>query len=225
MTVERPAGDGFVTRIKPDLVDGDGRVPPVDVLHMHHAVMVNLSRADSASPWLPERFYAFAEEKTIAEMPAGYGYPTRAGDVWGVNYMLHNAVPDPRTVWITYEIDWVPAASDLGRRLTAARPLWLDVQNGKAYPVFDVARWDGGPDRRFTYPDEARPSPYGDGPPLNEWTVDRDSVLIRTAGHLHPGPDPRPRHGHGRRRQPHDGHGAPPDPRVIGEDVGRHILP
>lgn len=188
VTIERPAGDGFVTRIEPNLVGADGKVPPVEVLHMHHAVLLNLSRRDLSSPSLPgERFYAFAEEKTVARSPAGYGYPVRAGDVWGINYMLHNAVPDPQTVWITYTIDWVPAASQLGRRTIAARPLWLDVQNGKAYPVFDVHRWEGGLDRRLTYPDEVQPSPYGAGPALNEWTVDRDSVLIAAAGHVHPG--------------------------------------
>ena len=41
-------------------------------------------------------------------------------------------------------------------------------------------------DGTFTYPDQAD-DPYQGGTPLNQWTVDRDGVLIATAGHLHPG--------------------------------------
>lgn len=187
VTLERPVGEGFVTRIKPDLVRGDGSPPPVENVHMHHAALLNLSRPDLSSPGLPERFYAFAEEKTVGILPPGFGYRVRPADVWAINYMLHNGTPESETVWVVYEIDWIAADSPLGQRTRGARPLWLDVQNGKAYPVFDANRWDGGLDRKLTYPDEVHPSPYGDGAPLNEWTVDRDSILIQAAGHVHPG--------------------------------------
>src|SRR5690349_4445812 len=39
VTIEKPAYDGFITRMKPDLVRGDGSVPPVDVIHLHHGVL------------------------------------------------------------------------------------------------------------------------------------------------------------------------------------------
>jgi plastocyanin len=51
--------------------------------------------------------------------------------------------------------------------------------------VFDVLRGSGD-NGVFTSPDDAT-KPYGDNTPKNTWTVDRDSVLIATAGHLHPG--------------------------------------
>ena len=185
VTIEKPPGDGYVTRVKPDLVGPDGKAPPIELVHMHHAVMLNLSAHDSTFPSLPQRFYGFAEEKTIGQLPAPYGYPVRSTDVWAVNYMLHNETPDSREVWIQYDIDWIPASSALGRTMKPARPLWVDVQNGKAYPVFDVHRGvDGG---KFTYPDEALPDPYARGPKLNEWKVDRDGTLIEAAGHVHPG--------------------------------------
>ena len=53
----------------------------------------------------------------------------------------------------------------------------MDVQNGSIYPVFDVLKGTGE-DGEFTYPDDAD-DPYGDGPPKNRWTVDRDGVLRR----------------------------------------------
>src|SRR3954470_7368514 len=177
VTLERPAGGGVSVRFQPGLERTDGTIPPVEKVHMHHAVYLNLSRKDLARPELPERFFAFAEEKTIGTMPPGYGYPLPASDVIAINYMLHNETPDPEVVWITYDMDWVAADSALGRAMKPARPLWLDVENGKAYPVFDVKRFSGT-DGRMTYPDDAQPAPYPPGERRNEWTVDHDSVLL-----------------------------------------------
>jgi plastocyanin len=44
-----------------------------------------------------------------------------------------------------------------------------------------VYRGEGGRDGRLTYPDDVR------GAPRNRFVVDRDGVLVATAGHLHPG--------------------------------------
>jgi hypothetical protein len=186
VTIEKPAGDGYVTRVRPDLVDSSGKAPPIEQVHMHHAVMLNLSARDSTYPSLPQRFYGFAEEKTIGQFPAPYGYAVKATDVWAVNYMLHNETPDAKAVWVQYDLDWVPATSARGRHMKPARPLWIDVQNGRAYPVFDALRGQGG-NGRLTYPDEVRPDPYAGGPKLNEWKVDRPGTLVAAAGHLHPG--------------------------------------
>lgn len=186
VTIEKPAYEGFAIRVKPDLVRADGTVPNVDQIHLHHAVFVNMSRPDATDPSLPERFFGVGEEKTIAQMPPGYGYPVRPDDVWAMNHMIHNQTTANETVYITYDVDFVPADTDLGRTLKPARPLWLDVENGKPYPVFDVHRGSGGKDRRFTYPREAT-DPYGSGPARNEWQVPSRGTLIGTAGHVHPG--------------------------------------
>lgn len=180
VTIEKPAYDGFVTRFKPDLVRGDGSVPPVDVLHLHHGVWLNLSRTDATNGG-PERFAASGEEKTIFSLPPGYGYPVKGTDVWALNYMLHNQTAVPETVWITYDVDFVPAATPAGRATKPVRPIWMDVANGSYYPVFDVKR-GSGTDGAFTYPDEAPGAPR-----RNEWTVDRDGHLVWAAGHVHPG--------------------------------------
>jgi plastocyanin len=119
------------------------------------------------------------------QLPEGYGYEYEAADNWTINYMIHNLTTKPDQVWITYELDFVPASSKAGQAMTPARPIWMDVQNGSVYPVFDVIKGDGE-EGRYTYPDDA-PNAYPTGTPLNEWTVDRDGVLLATAGHLHPG--------------------------------------
>ena len=64
-------------------------------------------------------------------------------------------------------------------------PIWMDVQNGSVYPVFDVLKGSGS-GGTFTYPDQAT-DPYAGGVPKNEWTVKQPGVLVHTFGHLHPG--------------------------------------
>jgi len=182
VTIEKPAYDGYVVGFRPNLVNADGTVPPIEQVHLHHAVWLNLSRRDTTAPNLPgQRFAAAGEEKTYVKLPAGYGYPVKASDVWALNYMVHNETPAPQLVWITYDVDFVPASSPLGRKMIPVQPIWMDVQNGKGYPVFNVYQ-GSGTNGRFTYPNQAP-----DAPQLNTWTVDRPGTLVWVGGHLHPG--------------------------------------
>jgi plastocyanin len=139
---------------------------------------IDLSRVGSL-------FFAVGEEKTIMMLPAGYGYPYKATDRWIINYMLHNLLPTPDEVSMVYDIDFIPADSPGAKKITPARPVWMDVQSGNLYPVFDVQQGTGT-NGVFTYPDQAN-DPYKGGRIRNQWTVDRDSVMIATAGHVHPG--------------------------------------
>jgi len=138
--VPKPKVDGWIVGITPNLILPDNTVPPVDVLHLHHAVWVNLSRRDATSGG-PERFFAVGEEKTRLELPSGYGYKYRASDRWLLNYMIHDLVDRPFDVRITYDITFIPAKN--AQPLTAVIPIWMDVQNGSIYPVFDVHRGSG----------------------------------------------------------------------------------
>ena len=58
---QKPKVDGWITRMRPDLVYTNGTVPRVDVLHLHHGVWLNMSRQDATVPGLPERFFAAGE--------------------------------------------------------------------------------------------------------------------------------------------------------------------
>src|SRR3954466_8466983 len=49
VTIEKPAYDGFIPRLKPAPVRRAGSVPPVDEIHLHHGVFLNLSQGDSTS--------------------------------------------------------------------------------------------------------------------------------------------------------------------------------
>ena len=185
IVTERPQVDGYITRIRPDLTYLDGSVPGVDVIHLHHAVLVNLSRRATTRGFPFELFFAAGEEKTIGALPKGYGYPLKASDNLLENQMIHNLTPVPAQIYLVWEIDFIPARSQAARGIRPVRPIWMDVQNGNQYPVFNVKK-GSGQNGKYTYPDDAR-NPYRGGPKRNQWVVDRPGVLVATGGHLHPG--------------------------------------
>lgn len=175
---EKPHEDGWITRIEPNLRRADGSIPNVDVIHLHHGVWLNSSAPHES------KFFASGEEKTIVDFPDGFGLWNGARDQWLMNHMIHNLTTTTDNVWITYTIDFVPASNPAAEGMKRVRPVWMDVESGSGYPVFDTKRGSGR-DGRFTYPDDAD-DPYP-GPPKNVWTVDGDGVLVTGLGHVHPG--------------------------------------
>jgi plastocyanin len=217
--VPKPDVDGYIVSIDPNLVREDGSVPPVDVIHLHHGVWVNLGdlggfvggggggRPGGGGPGGGgppggagavagvfggdgdelggALFFAAGEEKTRTILPAGYGYEHHASDRWLINYMIHNLLSTPDEIWVTYDIGFIPKSDPAAADIVPAHPLWMDVQKGNIYPVFDVIKGTGT-DGELTYPDDVR-DPYGGGQALNEWRAPRDAILIGAGGHLHPG--------------------------------------
>jgi hypothetical protein len=177
---EKPAVDGWITRIVPNLVNGDGSIPKSSRVMFHHGVWINQS-APSGS----QLFFATGEEKTNVELPDGYGLRYRASDSWMLNHMIHNLVPDPMTLYVTYTIDFIPDTSPAAAGIVPVKPIWMDVESG-IYPVFDVLRDSGGKDGEFTYPEDAV-NPYPGGFKKNEKLVTTDGVLVATTGHVHTG--------------------------------------
>jgi plastocyanin len=174
-----PPGPGWITSFKPDLTYVDGKVPRVDVIHLHHAVWLVAGRGDIRPTW------AAGEEKTIVRELKGFGWRYRASDRWLLNHMIHNLTPAPTRVYITWEIDFVPLGAKAARGMREVKTQWLDVMGGNAYPVFDAIQGTGH-GGRVTFPDDV-PNAYPDGIERNRWVVDHDGTLVGTAGHLHPG--------------------------------------
>lgn len=186
--VAKPEVDGYIVSIRPDLVREDGSVPPVDELHLHHGVWANVTATPEERDWgggQGELILAAGEEKTATILPPGYGYEYQATDTWVINYMIHNLLATPDEVSLTYEIGFIPKTAPEAADIRVAEPLWMDVQKGSIYPVFDVLK-GSGTDGEYTYPDDAD-DPYGLGAIRNEWRAPRDVVLISASGHLHPG--------------------------------------
>ena len=185
--------EGFITRFKPSMVeiksDGSLVTPSVWDLHLHHVV------------WLKDGFgptFASGEEKTIATMPQGYGLKVGATDDWGLNQMIHSLnASEGRSVYITWEIDWVPETNPKRTDIEGTRVQWLDVAGSpQVYPVFDAERgFDTNGDGKYVFPDEVPTDPSQPGYEEREkisdarmWTVPNGgATLVFGAGHLHPG--------------------------------------
>jgi hypothetical protein len=176
---EKPSVDGWVTRIKPDLVNEDGSIPSSSKVMLHHAVLANPDDG-------VQGFYATGEEKTITDFPDGYGYRYEKNDSWYLNHMIHNLVPEPMSLYVTYTIDFIPDSDPRASSIKPVSPIWMDVESFNLYPVFDIHRDSGGPDGELTYPQEAD-DPYHGGPPENERILEKGGVLLNTTGHVHTG--------------------------------------
>ncbi|HEV2062002.1 MAG TPA: hypothetical protein VGR12_04040 [Solirubrobacteraceae bacterium] len=174
----KPQVPGYITRFEPNLIRRNGDVPGVDEIHLHHGV------------WLMRNYPTFAagEEKTIFQFPRGFGYRYAPEDPWIINHMIHNLLPGRDSVYLTYDIDFVPMDSPAAQQIAEAKPLWMDVAGISLYPVFDVKRGWGGSDGRYTFPDEvataAERRKIGSA---HRFRADQDMTLIWTGGHLHPG--------------------------------------
>ncbi len=169
-----PPEPGFITRFRYQLVTAAGTVPPVSVLHFHHGVWSD-----------GEIEFAGGEEKSVLALPAGYGWPTDPQTPWALNHMIHNLYGSQVDAYLVWRMDFVPAGTPTARHLRPVRTLWMDVQAGRHYPVFNALRGSGS-GGRLIYPDE-RPHAYGAGPARNRVTAPFDGVLVYAFGHLHPG--------------------------------------
>ena len=116
-------------------------------------------------------FMASGEEKTVYEFPHGYGYPVGASDTWILNYMIHNLTSKAAQVYITYDIDFVPATSPAA---AADHPGASDLDGRRGPPHLPrVRRPPPQRGRREVHlPRHGQAPLSGPGPPLNEFTVD-----------------------------------------------------
>jgi len=176
----RPSVPGYITYFKPDLIRKNGKVPPVDIIHLHHAV------------WLINGYPTFAagEEKSIIREPKGFGWRYNPSDRWILNHMIHNLTPNVDSVYVTWTLGFIPLTDPRAKDIKPVRTQWMDVEGIQAYPVFDVLQ-GSGKNGKFTYPTD-QPNAYANRlrrgrPPRNVWTVPHDTTMIGTVGHLHPG--------------------------------------
>jgi hypothetical protein len=140
-----PKVDGYVVGMSAEVVDVLGNPVPMQDVMLHHVVFAKIGVPDytcgaiqdysgEISALRAERFYAEGEEHFALTLPVGYGYPNRGQDTWGLLYMLMNHHPHSMVVKIRYTVRYVT-----GEPLTAVKPVWLDVENCRADPVFSVA--------------------------------------------------------------------------------------
>ncbi len=185
--------EGYITRFKPSMVEikpsGKLVTPSVWDLHLHHVVWV----APNGGPT-----FASGEEKSIPKFPQGYGFKVGATADWYINQMIHNLnASDGRSVYITWEIDWVPETVPARTDIAPTTIRWLDVAGApQTYPVFDAEKgFDLDGDGKYRFPDDVPTDPSAPGYEENsnisnarQWKVPNSgATLVFGAGHLHPG--------------------------------------
>jgi plastocyanin len=179
-----PSQPGYITRFDPELVFPNGTVPRVDLLHLHHAVWIV-----NGNPQ-----FATGEEKTIVQLPRGFGWRSRPSDNWYLNDMLHDLVGQGRYVYIVWRIDFVPDTAPAAASIKPVSTRWMDVSgptpkvgiSSPIYPVFNVLR-RMSTTGTYTFPDQATGAQRNLIGSKQSWTPDHPVTLIGTAGHLHPG--------------------------------------
>jgi len=179
-----PNTPGWITRFDPDLIYADKKkgtkgVPSVDVLHLHHAVWLGMGENDPR--------WAAGEEKTVIQLPKGFGWRNDTSRSLTLNYMIHNLYPTTEKVYMTWAVDFVPDSSPDAKTMKRAQTLWLDVAGIKAYPVFDALR-KYGTKGRYTFPDqvpnETEQAKVGT---RRTFTAPMGMTILGAVGHLHPG--------------------------------------
>jgi hypothetical protein len=175
----KPDVEGHVTNMETDVVDANGRPIPISRLMLHHIVFANLGKPDRTCqnftmwdsmteiPAAAERFYAAGEERAKLALPDGYGYPIAKQDEWLVTYMFMNHRARTDSAYIGYRV-----TVETRPEVTPVEPYWLDVENCKVDPVYDVA---GG-----------RPPGRSDVQRMS-WNVPKGGRLIAAGGHVHGG--------------------------------------
>ena len=160
-------------------------VPPVDVIHLHHGVWLNLgARRDDR---FAELFFAAGEEKTRMILPDGLRLRVQDLEPWLLNYMLHNLTVRSRTRCGSPTTSTSSPRHRRGREDHQAGAPDLDgrAERPASIPCSTCSRAAGTtastrtPTRPTTPTRRRRPRTSG--------RSTRDTVLIATAGHLHPG--------------------------------------
>ena len=178
VAVPSPRVDGYVVGMTVEVVDTSGRVQTEHDVMLHHAVFAKVLVPDytcarfydfqgAPSQFPAERFFGAGEEHMELRLPEGYGYPNRASDIWGLVYMLMNHRNAASTVHVQYRVRYVT-----GEPRIATKPVWLDVVNCHADPVYTV-RGTGGPGSAHVR--------------TFDFTMPESGHLVSGGGHVHGG--------------------------------------
>ena len=126
--------------------------------------------------------FAAGEEKTEFTAPPGFGWRYKTSDRWLMNHMIHNLTPTEEEVYITYELDFIPATSPAAAGDPRDRDGVAGHGRRRSIRCSTPSAAATAATRRFTYPDEdaAAPRPTAGGVP-------EDGALVGAGGHLHPG--------------------------------------
>ena len=147
--VPKPPGDGAITHFETDVVDENADPIPISRLMLHHIVFSNLDAGDLTCTgagfsdfggipifggYAPERFAGRRRGAGEAEPAARLRLRAqRLGHAGRLVYMLMNHKPTTDTAYVQYKL-----TVDTSGTVQPVRPYWLDVNNCKADPIYNV---------------------------------------------------------------------------------------
>lgn len=164
--VAKPCIGCYITSMTPDLVYADGSNANVNTGAMlHHTVLASAFRPDPTCGGnllglIGQRFFASGNERTVVEVPPGYGYYVGWLDSWNmvVDLMNHHAMA--QTVYLTVRFTWTRSSQ------TRVTPVWLDI--------------DQCGDSEFSVPAGMTDSHW-------DWRVNVPGKIVGIGGHVHEG--------------------------------------
>lgn len=164
--VAKPCAGCYITSMAPNLTFADGTTANVwDGVMLHHTVLSSAFRSDPTCGGnllglIGQRFFASGNERTVVEVPAGYGYYVGWFDSWNMIVDLMNHSMDAQTVYIDITYTWTRTTQ------TRVTPVWLDV--------------DQCGDSEYAVPAGLSDTHW-------DWTVNVPGKIVGIGGHIHDG--------------------------------------
>lgn len=176
-SIPAPCNNCYITRIVPELVyqndpdpinhpDGTSANFNNDGAHniwLHHMVVIDACN-------LGNRIVSSGNERTIWQVPAGYGYYYSCGSgTWHLNYHIHNSSSVTRGVAIKLVVTY-----RTGETLTPVTPVWLDMATMAT-------------SSEFTVPEGYSDTHTGSGASgiNSDWTSTVQGQIVSIGGHVH----------------------------------------
>ena len=174
--VPKPEESGWIVRIAPNLRREDGTVPPVDVIHLHHGVWLNLSRKDATEPGLPERCPGRRRGEDDLQRAGRLRLPRQEDRQ--LAHQLHAPQPlaQGREDVDHLHIDFIPATRPEAADIKPVTPD-LDGRAERQH-LPGLRRAQGHRRERAATPTPTTPTTLRRGPPKNRLTVPADGTLI-----------------------------------------------
>lgn len=165
-TYDLPCRDCYITGIQPDMVYADGSQANHHTGAMlHHMVVFDPAKSDPTCGregvgMMGQRVFAAGNERTGAQLPAGYGYHLGELPLSGVAEVM-NMSAQAQQVYLILTMSWVDAGS---AELKDVTPVWLDVDNCG--------------DSQYTIPEGPSHTTW-------TWTSTMTGDIVAAGGHVH----------------------------------------
>jgi Stress up-regulated Nod 19 len=168
--VPRPPGNIGIKAMRFDLVDASGNPVPRMDAHLHHILLMNSAHQSPICPGEEERFSGSGAERTPLSLFGSYAYITHSTDRWDALWHIMNMSDMAQTVYIQYQVDYVPATDPAAAR--PVTPFFMDVTGCGTNAEFNVPG-NGGANSVYTR--------------TRNITAPWDGVAVAAGGHLHDG--------------------------------------